>query len=198
MKQISIYHHQTGDILFQGRFPAVRECVEAAIAQGTRLDYADLRHADLSNAALDNARMSHALCDYANLNGANMSEGMFESASFVNVTFFGACLCESDFRRARFEGALFGGTDIYDTRMDYALFSTDSALLLPFGKARSMQGCAFRDITGRHHEFSAPPITIFGLRHPVSLIGAAIKTGASFSTMCDPARTKIQRLAHKY
>ncbi len=75
---IKIKRKFTGEVLFEGEFPSVCACVEAAVKSRANLSWADLFGADLfganlSGAGLSEANLSGAGLSEANLSGANLS-----------------------------------------------------------------------------------------------------------------------------
>ncbi|MCB1557283.1 MAG: pentapeptide repeat-containing protein, partial [Alphaproteobacteria bacterium] len=123
-----------------------------AILRGARLDGANLIDANLSEAVLDDACL--------------------QGASLQNACFYGASL-----RRACFTDAAFGATDIGGARIDGAIFSTLSALLLNFRSCETMEACRFIGPAEETSVFSQPPIVISGLPDIIAFIGPHIKIG---------------------
>jgi hypothetical protein len=173
-----IKNHRTGKIIFEGRFPLLRDCVEEAQRDNVCLDFADLSRANLVNASLDEASLRHARFHDANLMGANMSEASLDGADFTNAALHNACLCSSSLTNCHFDGTLFGATDIAGSKIDRSVFSTLSAFHLNFQDALSMQGCVFINPCGTYSTMSQPPLTVGGLRYPVVIMDHHIKIGA--------------------
>ena len=178
MKTHQIRHSATGETLFEGVFKTIRETVERAVGENTRLDHADLSGANLVNAALDGARMCHACFNGANLMGANLSEATLDGADFTAASLQAVCLRFSTLRGCNFDGAAFGATDIYGCDIGGSHFSTPAAFLLNFADAINMKDCYY-SISG--HEaclMSRPPVFIQGLREPVVLMDDCMLIGS--------------------
>lgn len=172
-----IINHRTNRVLYQGRFASLRACAEHAVKNGVRLDFADLRRANLVGASLDGASLRGACMAGANLMGANVSEAVLDGADLSGAGLQNTCLCYSSLRGCVFIDALFGATDIAGAAIDRCMFSTLSALHLPFRDTGSMQGCAYIDPDGVHCPFSRPPLVIGGLAWPVVVMDRHVKIG---------------------
>lgn len=170
MASTNIKSAATGKILYASGARTVKNCLEEAVSKGINLDYADLRHANLSGANLDDARLRHARFDHANLSGANLSEAILDGGSFHNAALHSACLSLSSARNCRFDGALFGATEIAGAVLDFCRFSTYSAFSLSFIDCASMKGCVFTNAGKITSQMSTPPIVISGLEYPVALM----------------------------
>lgn len=172
-----IKDRRTGNILFEGDFPALRACVEQAVADRVVLDGADLSDANLVNASLDDALMPNACFRNANLMGANLSECSLDGADFTNANLQSACLCFSSLKNCRFEGTSFGATDIAGCDISGGVFSTLSAFSLNFIDAINLSGCRYLH-EGTACGFSRPPVAINGLPFAVSMMDEHILTGS--------------------
>lgn len=177
MPLLQIKNYCTNAVIYEGRFPSVRACVEQAVREKVKLDYADLRHASLANADLDDGVLRHARLDYTNLTGANLSEVRLESAIFRGATLHGACLCFSDLTGCDFEDSQFGGSDIAGARIEYAQFSLPSSFSLNFTDAESLTGCTYLAANGQRCPFSRPPVVIHGLSLPVIFLDRHLLAG---------------------
>lgn len=178
MQRHRIIHRQNGTILFEGYFPDLRACTEQAVRDGICLDGADLARANLTNACLDEASLRHASFHGANLVGANLSEARLDHADFTDAELQNACLCFSSLRHATLAGCGFGATDIAGADVSFALFSTLSALTLNFRDAAALESCLYHEDGAAPIPFSAPPVVLQGLYHPVAVFDAHIKIGA--------------------
>ncbi|MCB1680499.1 MAG: pentapeptide repeat-containing protein [Alphaproteobacteria bacterium] len=164
--------------LYAGEFHSMVECVQQAVSDNTNLAGADLSFCDLSNANLDGALMPGAILRGANLTGANLSEAVLTGCDLTNALLCNACLCESDLSLSRFEGALFGATQIAEATLSGSVFSTLSAWDLDFVNAREIHDCRFLQTDGSIIPFSSPPVVIRGLLHtPVIILGNTVKIG---------------------
>jgi hypothetical protein len=69
---IQIENRFTGEVIHQGDFETVRDCVEDAVQKGISLTGANLENANLENANLENANLKNANLAFANLEDAKM------------------------------------------------------------------------------------------------------------------------------
>lgn len=175
--KIQTIRNVTGEVLFEGCFETMRDCMEMAVSTGTCLDNARLSGKNLTNASLDGARLRGARLDNANLTGANLSESQLDGADFTNATLQGACLCRSSLRGCNFDGAQFDGTDITGGNISGSHFSNPSALLLNFIDAADMSGCYFSVSATGACMMSRPPVVIHGLPFPVVFMDEMVKIG---------------------
>lgn len=187
MPLIQIKRYDNNTLIYEGHHETAKQCIEQAITENITLSHADLRYANLQGANLDGAAMPHAQLDHVNLSGANISECDLSHASLKAAHLPDSCLCESDLTHCRFDGASFGATDITAAILDYAAFSTPSALSLDFQGARSMIDCTYM-INERPIPFTRPPLNINGMDWPIALldhhmlIGNQCKTYAEWFT----------------
>lgn len=202
MPLIQIRRHDNSNIIYEGHFKNAKKCIEAAVSKNIPLCFADLRYANLQNANLDGANLQNALMDCVNLSGANLSECNLNSARLISAHMPDACLCESDLTKANFENALFGLTDISESILDQASFSTPSALKLDFRSADSMEKCTYK-ISERIITFSRPPLTLDGMDWPITLfdnqmaIGSVIRAYMEwFAPINDNAPSRTGVTAH--
>ena len=178
MQTIKLRTTQNNKILFEGRFPSFKECLEQAIFNKIPLHHIDLTGQDLSNANLDNAQMGFADFTGTNLTGANLSESYLRGSNFENAALYNTCLCLSNISECNFQNTSFGGTDIFGTILCHSTFSTLSAFSLDFGSAQQMQNCRFVNAKGKVAKMSRPPIIIQGLsRKPIIIMDNAISAG---------------------
>ena len=182
MPSLEIRNHETGAVIYEGRFATARACVEQAVREGVCLDRADLRNANLAHAALDDIVMRGARLDGANLTGANLSEARLDGTSFINATLHAACLCLSSLAGCGFEGGLFGATDVTGSLMPSCRFSTLSAFSLNFIDAANLENCSFRNSQGLLCPFSKPPVTLHGLALPVIFLDRHLNIGSLAKT----------------
>ena len=166
------------DLLYEGDFESLTECLEQAVSDRVKLDAVDLRMANLCNANLDDAYMNGALLTGANLSGANLSEAALKHANFSCAALYNTCLCYADLSGAYFDEASFGGTDIACAAIDNVRFAGPSCFSLNFSAVKSMNGCVFQDESGQLCSMSSPPVVIHGLlRQSIILMDQDMKVG---------------------
>lgn len=178
MQKLEIRNRQTGDVMYEGKFKDYKDCLEQAVADCVVLDGADLRYKNLACVNIDSAQLNGADFRHSNLNHANVSEAQLRGCDFRGASLIGACLAESDLGLGNFDGADFGATQISYAILDHSIFSTLSALHLPFKDAQSIHMCSF---LGRRKEpfiFSTPPIVVSGLgSFPLVFLGNSVLLG---------------------
>lgn len=180
MKQYELVTHTEKRILFAGKYPDFRECLEHAITQNTDLANIDLREKNLSNGNFDGAHMPGALFIGTNLSGANLSESCLRGSSFHHASLHNACLCYSDLRACDFRDADFGATDIGNADIGFSRFSTLSCFDLAFTDAQNMLGCTFESPEGHFCKMSRHPIVLKGiLNTPIVIMDQTVKIGPS-------------------
>ncbi len=159
-----------GELIFEMESKTFAECLETAVLDEVRLNDADLSYKNLSNICLDDAQLVGANFSGSNLSGANLSEADLGQANFVHASLYNCCFAFSDMRDARFEGAFFGGTDIFASTIAGATFDGESFLDLNFGRVKDMERCIYRLRGYRLIEFSRPPIVIRGIKEfPITI-----------------------------
>lgn len=179
MKNIQLKQYGSEEVIFEGLYNSIKDCVEAAVRRNICLDAVNLQGANLMNAELDGGRFQRARFDNANLAGANMSDAELEEAVFNNTVLYNTCFCESNMRRAHFFGATFGSTDIVWANLAGACFDTLSALDLKFSESLSLQSSMFYDRTGTVCTMSRPPVVIKGLKYNIVLFDEFMKVGSA-------------------
>jgi 2-iminobutanoate/2-iminopropanoate deaminase len=178
MKHYTIKNHQTGSIIHQGLYKSFKDCIEHAVQQNIKLDHADLRYRNLSCANIDTAQLYNARLDFCNLNNANISEAILEQCNFTGASFIGTCLAESQISNSTFINASFGATDLSATNMNECIFSTLSALQLPFQDLANMRNCYFKNAVDQHTPLSRPPLIISGVfKAPIAILDKTILIG---------------------
>lgn len=178
MEHYTITNHHTQEILFKGTFKSFKRCIEQAVLDNINLENADLSYKNLQCANIDTAKLSGAKLHFTNLNHANISEASLSSCDFSGASLIGTCLAESDLSGSNFTNAGFGSTDITDAILDQSLFSTLSALLLPFQDAKSMGSCIFKTASGHEISLSQPPLVLGGaLRCPIAILDKTVLFG---------------------
>lgn len=179
MNKIQLIKYGSKEVIFEGLFNTIKDCVEAAIRENICLNAVNLQGVNLSNAELDGGSFQMARFDNANLSGANLSDADLEEAVFNNAVLHNTCFCESNLRRVHFFGATFGSTDIVWANLAGACFDTLSALDLKFSEALSQQSSMFYDRTGMACTMSRPPIVIKGLKYNIVLFDEFMKVGSA-------------------
>ena len=172
------------EILYEGKFLTLSQCLEQALQENVCLDYVDLRGANLTNANLDDGSFNYARFDCANLTGANLSATNLNRASFKEAALYNACFCEAILSESQFFGASFGSTDIAWANMRGACFDTLSAFELKFSETLLMQDAKFYDRTGTICNMSHAPVVIQGLQYPVILFDDYMKVGSAVFPFC--------------
>lgn len=175
MDKITIHACTTGRIIFEGIFPSLRHCLEAAVTDHVCLASANLAGRDLSNATLDGADLHGACLDGANLWGANVCEANMTGVSAVGSDFTLACLCESRLVQVNFRDAVFGGTLVTDALIEACLFSCPSVFSLPFNKARL--GHNIFEHEGRPLPFATTPVVVTGLPQRIVFLDGTVLVG---------------------
>lgn len=163
-KQTQSIYNNHGEIIFEGAFKTFSECLERAVLDCVDLNDADLSYKNLSNVCLDDAKLVGANFTGSNLSGANLSEANLNQASFVNASLYNSCFAFSEMNDCRFEGASFGGEDIFASYISGSTFDGESFLGLDFRRVKAMDKCVYRLKGYALIEFSRPPIVIRGLK----------------------------------
>ena len=102
----------TDAVLFEGKYPSVKRCLEAAVKAGANLCDANLCGANLYGANLCDANLCGAnLCD-ANLCGANLYGADLRGADLCGADLCGANLCDANLCGANLYGADLRGADL--------------------------------------------------------------------------------------
>ncbi len=180
-------------VLYEGHFHSFVACLEHAIRNRIPLPHIDLRHKNLSNAMLDEAILPHADLSYTNLTGTNLSESYLKGASFEGAALYNTCLAISNLTACNFENATFGATDIHNTILSHARFSTLSCFSLDFTHTRQMEHCAFIHPDGKVSKMSRPPLVIKGFgKTPLIVLDDVVQSGHNVLN-----HTKLSALAPK-
>jgi len=162
MSEITIHACVTRVTLFQGNYPSMRHCAEAAVRAGISLAGADFLNADLSNASLDGANLRGANLNDCIMHGINLSEADLSGASAMGADLTAACLCDARLACVNFADATFGGTLITGARIEACVFSCPTFLTLPFTEARLGHNVYMHD-NCQPMNFSVAPVVITGL-----------------------------------
>ena len=178
MDHITLRKHPDNEILYEGRYSALKDCLEDAVNKGITLPYINLRNKNLTNVNIDGAFMPYADFSGSNLSGANLSEATLHNASFKDSSLYNCCMSFSYLHGSNFSGACFGGTFIDGTDLRNCLFSTLSCFDLDFMHSKKMEGCIFIEPDSRRFGMSNAPIVIKGLLNvPVILFDKTVKIG---------------------
>jgi len=172
-----LYHDQSREVLFEGWYYSIRECVEHAVRKKIDLSGVDLRGQNLCNANMDEAKMTGANCAGANLNGANLSEGIFDHMDFSDADLSNACFVLSSLSNVNFYGASFGNTDMTDAIVMGCQFSCPSVFTTLFGRSAHFHDCHYTHDHRDYCALSRPPITVHGLARDIVVMDDAIKIG---------------------
>jgi len=178
MTYYALRSSRNNDLLFEGRFLSFVACLEQAVRDRISLPHLDLSRKNLSNANLDDAILPDADFTQTNLSGVNLSESTLKGARFHGAALYNACLADSNLTGCDFQSASFGGTDIHNTILSQARFSTLSCFSLDFTRTRHMGGCLFVNSDGSVSKMSRPPLVIKGLGHdPVIVLDEEVRAG---------------------
>jgi len=115
----------TDKVIFEKDVESMRQLVEAAVAAGVsllyaNLSYADLRGANLRGANLSDANLSGANLSVADLSGANLSYANLRGANLSYANLRGANLSYADLSDADLRGANLSYADLSDADLSYA------------------------------------------------------------------------------
>lgn len=177
-------HHiicsHTQEVIYEGWFDSLKDCVEIAVAEHINLDGADLTGANLANANLDDAQMAGVILNGANLNGANLSEGVFDNANMVGADLSHVCFAMSSLMNVDMMGASFAATEVIDAVISGCQFSCPSVFTTGFHRAAVFDACNYiHDIKGAF-SMRKPPVVILGLSRDIVYLDHIIKIGAEF------------------
>jgi len=100
------------NVIFQGDFESMKDCVLAALKNGANLYGANLSRANLSGANLSRANLSRANLSGADLSGANLSRANLSGADLSGANLYGANLYGADLYGADLYGANLSGADL--------------------------------------------------------------------------------------
>jgi len=184
LKNYQLRNHQTGDVLYEGRFETLKQCVESAVHQRINLSYVDLRNANLSHANLDDANMESANLSGANLCGANMSEGVFDCANFSNADVTYACFVQSSFKNSNFTKSSFAVTDMTDAVVEGCVFSCPSVFNMQFHRTEKFSNNMFMD-GDKAVPMNKIPVMVVGLSRDIVYLDNHIKIGMDFVDKTD-------------
>ena len=110
--QFQIRCRFTTKVLFEGDYPTLKACVEAAVKAGANLSRADLAGADLSGAKLSGAKLSGANLTNANLTGADLTNAYLTRADLAGADLSGAKLSGAKLSGANLTNANLTGADL--------------------------------------------------------------------------------------
>lgn len=190
-----ILNYHTDDIIYEGWFTDMVECIERAVAEGVNLDGADLSGLNLACANLDDAQMAGARMVGTNLNGANLSEGIFDNADFSNADLSYACLAVSSFMGVNFHGASFAATDVTDAVFRGCRFSCPSMFTCLWHRASVFDDCVYIHDNMMSCPMSKPPIAVTGLPRDVVYMDGMVKIGndvLSKRDLCNAGYTHLK------
>ena len=184
-KKFELMCDATNEVLFDGWFETIKDCVEQAVADSICLDGVNLASMNLACANLDDAQMTGANLSGANLNGANLSEGIFDCATMAGADLSHACLALSSLMNVDMTGAFFAATDVTDAVITGCQFSCPSVFTTIFGRAALFSGCSFVSEEKGICPMSKPPIVISGLQCDIVYMDTIIKIGHDFISKID-------------
>ncbi|MCB1529719.1 MAG: pentapeptide repeat-containing protein [Rhodospirillales bacterium] len=170
---------KTGKILFEGRFPTIRRCVEQAVYEKTDLSHVDLRGMNLRHSNLDGAKMRGACLWGALLDYADMSGGVFERCDFRAASLKETCLADSALRGADFRGAYFSKTIVADSDFSKTQFSCPSLFSLPWHEAKTLEGAIYWHKGEVPCDLSGGPVSLQGPEGQVVYLNDHILAGGT-------------------
>lgn len=193
-----ILNHHTDQIVFEGWFHSMKDCVERAVADGINLDGADLAGINLACANLDDAQMAGARLAGANLNGANLSEGVFDNADFARADLSYACLAVSSFMGVDFHGSSFAATDVTDAVIRDCMFSCPSMFTCLWHRAAVFSDCIYSHDERTNCALTKPPVMISGLPRDIVYMDNAVRIGNDVVAKKDLANAGYAHLKFLY
>lgn len=180
-----ILNYHTDQIIYEGWFGTMTECVERAVGEGVNLDGADLSGINLACANLDDAQMAGARFVGTNLNGANLSEGVFDDADFTHADLSYACMAISSFMNVNFYGASFASTDFTDAVVRGCRFSCPSMFTCLWHRASVFGDCVYIHDNAVSCGMSKPPVAVTGLPREIIYMDNMVKIGNDVQTKKD-------------
>lgn len=184
-------------LIYEAAHPSFKEALEDAVGININLTGVDLSGKDLQHINLDGINLSNADFRNSNLTGANISEARLENCDFSGAALFETCFCYSDLSNCNFEDGRFGLTDFSQCGLSDSVFSLFSAHTIPFRQAIVETRNFFRH-EGRNMEFNAAPLTLTGLKSPVSLIGNKILIGNDLYDLAGENYRVLTELMHEF
>ncbi len=178
MQTYTIHSYHSKAVLFTGRFPSFKACLEQAVNDNADLAFADLSYQDLSGAMLDGARIHKADFGGANLSGANISEADLAGSRFAGADLYNTCMAYSNLDKAVFINAGFGATDMAQASIQNCAFSSSSCFSIDFTGVKAMTGCTYLSDAGISYAMSSPPVVISGAsRRPIIFLDDCVISG---------------------
>lgn len=169
-----------GDLLFEGFYKTIKDCVEHAVQIKTDLSYANLSGLNLSQVNMDDGIFFGANFRNTNLNAANLSEAVFDNACFENADVTFACFAISSLKNVNFVNASFGHTDVTDATISGCRFSCPSIFTTHFHRAELFKDCVFIHRNNNVIRMSRAPITIHGLPCDITYVDQHVRIGNDF------------------
>jgi hypothetical protein len=124
-KMIQIRHRLTQEIIHEGDFATIKDCVEDAVQKGISLVDAYLRDANLVGANLKNANLAYAYLKNANLACANLVDANLTCAILACADLENANLTDANLYRANLENAYLVYANLTNAKMP------DKPVILP-------------------------------------------------------------------
>lgn len=197
-KRFELHCYQTNEILFDGWFTTIKECVEAAVTDNICLDGVDLSGINLACANLDDAQMSGANLNGTNLNGANLSECVFDNATMQMADLSHACLALSSLMNVDMTGASFAATDVTDAVISGCHFSCPSVFTTLFSRAAVFKDCSFIHPERGALAMTKPPVFVCGLTRDIVYLDHCVKIGNDYVSKMDIAAAGDRHLEFIY
>ncbi|MCB1782770.1 MAG: pentapeptide repeat-containing protein [Alphaproteobacteria bacterium] len=178
MENFRLIRHTDQELIFEGQFASLTNCLEQAIRENTDLSHIDLKNKNLSGGNFDGAYMPGALLSGTNLTGANISECCLRGGVFHHASLYNTCLCETDLRACDFRDSNFGATDITGADISFSRFSTLSCFDLAFETTQNMLGCTFESPDGHKCKMSESPLILRGIMSsPIIVMDQTVRIG---------------------
>ena len=124
---IQILNWKTGEVIFKGNYPNIKEAVETAVKEGVSLAFAHLAGADLTDINLTGVNLTGVNLTGVNFAWANLTGANFRGATITRANFCNAILIWADFTGANLSDTNFAGADLAWTNLTGAIFR-DSTL----------------------------------------------------------------------
>lgn len=184
-KKYELFCDSTNEVIFDGWFSTIKDCVESAVKDSVCLDGVNLSGMNLSCSNLDDAQMAGANLRNTNLNGANLSESVFDNSVMIGADLSHACFALSSLMNVDMTLSSFATTDVTDAVISECQFSCPSVFNTMFGRAAVFSNCTYVHEKKGICMMKKPPIVISGLSREVVYMDDVIKIGGEFIAKCD-------------
>ena len=198
MKHYQLKKKQTGQILFEGLFNTIKECLEDAVTRQIDLIGVELENSNLSGINLDGANLFQASLKNCNLTGANISEAQCTEAEIINCDLTAACLAYSHFQGTSFYETSFGSTDLAGSHIENCVFSCPSCFSNNFSQTKIFKNCYYVHSNTEYCELERPPIVMTGLPYEVVFMSRHMKVGCVVREYQDITRFNARMIEKIY